>query len=180
MILSERLRALRAKYGITQKQCAEKLGVELTNYNKWENGISPSLETLCEIADYYCVTVDYLLGRDHCTTHEAQYINDVTGLSDKAISKLNYHTNKFAPSEYQKYFYIGLEALIEDYDLVRMAGEYFNGIYRRLQEMGVPILTEDEDTNRTIFAMAVYSRLENMKRYYIDSQGKPHDEEPVS
>jgi transcriptional regulator with XRE-family HTH domain len=59
----DELRRLRQNAGYTQKICAEKLGEESANYNKWENGVTPSFETLVKIADFFDVSVDYLLGR---------------------------------------------------------------------------------------------------------------------
>jgi phage repressor protein C with HTH and peptisase S24 domain len=45
-------------------QVAEKLGVSLGAYQKYENGSRDvSTEMLCKIADLYNVTTDYLLGR---------------------------------------------------------------------------------------------------------------------
>lgn len=68
---SKRLRELRAERKTTQKQCAESLGVKLTNYNKWENGITPSLEVIANIADYYEVSTDYLLGKESSTDYDS-------------------------------------------------------------------------------------------------------------
>ena len=61
----ERLKEARVKAGITQHEIAEALNINRTTYNKYENGASkPTPETLSRIADYFHVSVDYLLGRD--------------------------------------------------------------------------------------------------------------------
>lgn len=60
----ERLRELRKKAGLTQAAVGEILGVSIRGYTHYENGdrdMSP--EVLIALADYYGVTVDYLLGR---------------------------------------------------------------------------------------------------------------------
>ena len=63
MVFSERLAKLRKEKGINQKQCAEALGEEPANYNKWESGKNrPDFETVCKIAKFYGTTVDYLFG----------------------------------------------------------------------------------------------------------------------
>ncbi len=89
---SERLRALRAEAKLTQKQCAEQLGVETYNYNKWENEVSPPLGMICKIAEHFSVTTDYLLGLEDCRTHDGQAVFDKLGnrlgLSDEAIDAL--------------------------------------------------------------------------------------------
>ena len=46
-----------------QKQMAENLGITERNYQRYEATSNPSVKTLIKIADYFDVTIDYLLGR---------------------------------------------------------------------------------------------------------------------
>lgn len=63
--LSNRLKFLRQEIGISQKECAKKLGVDPSKYNKWENGKSnPDYDSLIMIAEFYSCSIDYLLGVD--------------------------------------------------------------------------------------------------------------------
>ena len=63
-IFRERLKIERKNAGYTQEQMAKLLGIKQPSYIRYENGSSePSLETLCQIADIFDVSVDYLLGR---------------------------------------------------------------------------------------------------------------------
>jgi transcriptional regulator with XRE-family HTH domain len=67
MKTNEILRALRQSQKLMQSDIAEKLGVSLSSYQKYErdkNCVMPSIEVLMRIADYYGVSVDYLLGRE--------------------------------------------------------------------------------------------------------------------
>lgn len=67
MKTNEILKSLRQKEGITQAEAAEKLGVSLSSYQKYERdkgSVMPSLDVLVKIADMYRVTTDYLLGRE--------------------------------------------------------------------------------------------------------------------
>lgn len=58
------LTTLRLEKGIYQKQLADHLRVSIGTISNYEQGIhSPDLRTLCKIADFYDVSVDYLLGR---------------------------------------------------------------------------------------------------------------------
>ena len=58
-----KLKELREKISISQKELANKLGIEYSKYNKYENGVyEPSIETLIKIADFFNVSVDTLLG----------------------------------------------------------------------------------------------------------------------
>lgn len=60
----ERLRELRTRHGYSQNELAKAIGVERTRYNKWETtGSEPSFAVLVQIADFFNVTTDYLLGR---------------------------------------------------------------------------------------------------------------------
>lgn len=63
-MFSERLKMLRKKADITQEELAKILGVERSSIGKYEaSGVIPSHNILIAIADYFGVSVDYLLGR---------------------------------------------------------------------------------------------------------------------
>lgn len=60
-----RIAALRAEKGIRQIELAQTLGVSQGTLSTWENGkYEPDIATLNKIANYFDVSVDYLLGRD--------------------------------------------------------------------------------------------------------------------
>lgn len=57
-----RLKELRGS--LTQDQTAKKLGLNRQTYRNYESGMrQPDFETLINIANYYNVSIDYLLGR---------------------------------------------------------------------------------------------------------------------
>lgn len=59
------LRMLRLAHGLTQQELAEHLGISPVTISGYELGRrEPSIEMLERIADYFDVTVDYLLGRE--------------------------------------------------------------------------------------------------------------------
>ena len=59
-----RLRDLREDADLSQKQVAEILHIQQTVYSRYERGYQTiPVEHLLVLADYYHVTVDYLLGR---------------------------------------------------------------------------------------------------------------------
>jgi transcriptional regulator with XRE-family HTH domain len=65
----ENLRSLREAKKITQSQLGEYLGAKKSAISLWESGKrQPDQETLVRIANYFDVTVDYLLGREEETT----------------------------------------------------------------------------------------------------------------
>ncbi|WP_083509150.1 helix-turn-helix domain-containing protein [Planococcus rifietoensis] len=68
-MLSQRMKSLRSKKKLTQSELAKILGVARTTYAMYEQGQrEPDYETLQKIADYFEVTVDYLLGREEKKT----------------------------------------------------------------------------------------------------------------
>lgn len=70
MKINENLKKLRVLKSLTQSDMAEILGISLSSYQKYErdkNCVTPSLDVLLRIADFFGVSVDYLLGREPAT-----------------------------------------------------------------------------------------------------------------
>ena len=64
MTYQRRLRDLREDHDKTQQQIADLLGTSQTMYARYERGATElPLRHLLVLADYYGVSVDYLLGR---------------------------------------------------------------------------------------------------------------------
>lgn len=60
-----KLKELRESRKITQTKLAENLGIKRITYNKYELGqAEPPIKTLIKIADYFNVSIDYLIERD--------------------------------------------------------------------------------------------------------------------
>src|SRR5271165_2307395 len=60
---NDRLRFIRESYGLSQQQLADRLGVNLNQINRYENGAAdPSLYQLKRLAKELQVTTDWLLG----------------------------------------------------------------------------------------------------------------------
>lgn len=58
------LKTLRLEQGLTQKQVAEILHISRVDYNRYERLIrTMPIEMVEELADYYKVSIDYLLER---------------------------------------------------------------------------------------------------------------------
>ena len=64
MIFNERLKILRAEHDLTQDKAAREMDMPLRSYTRLEaDGARPNYDTLLKIADYYGVSVDWLMGR---------------------------------------------------------------------------------------------------------------------
>ena len=62
-IFGERLKKLRKENNETQSELAQEIGVGTSMISMWEKGINyPEVKKLIEIAEYYNVSTDYLLG----------------------------------------------------------------------------------------------------------------------
>ena len=86
----KKLKALRQTKGISQQQLADVILVSQQSVNKYENhDVEPDINTLIKIADYFEVSLDYLVGR----TEIAEMIDEIS-MSDltadevKLIKKL--------------------------------------------------------------------------------------------
>lgn len=65
MFIYPRVRDLREDNDKTQKQIAELLNMQLTVYQRYERGERElPLWAAIKLADYYNITLDYLVGRD--------------------------------------------------------------------------------------------------------------------
>lgn len=84
-----RLKELRTNSGLQQKDIASALNISKQSYSNYELGQrEPSLETLCALADYFGVSVDYLLGKPQWTEE------------DKALGVGN-HKTTLSPEEWE-------------------------------------------------------------------------------
>ena len=61
---SERLKELRTSRRLYQRELAELLGISIRGYQCYETGEhDPGVKKLIALADYYNVSIDYLVGR---------------------------------------------------------------------------------------------------------------------
>lgn len=65
MNFNERLKYQRESFGCTQKQMAELIGITPRSYQRYESGErEPNIETLVQIANFFKISLDDLIGRD--------------------------------------------------------------------------------------------------------------------
>lgn len=63
MVFSQRLEELMRNTQTTAYRLAKSIGVHPTSIKNWLNGMSPNLETVNNIAAFFNVSTDYLLGK---------------------------------------------------------------------------------------------------------------------
>jgi len=70
-LFSERLKELRLQQNIKQKDLAAILSVGIRTIVNYENGSrEPTISALILLADYFCVSMDYLIGRSNNPRYE--------------------------------------------------------------------------------------------------------------
>lgn len=83
-----RLKELREQKKITQTQLAKETNIPMISYTRYENGITePSVQILIKLADYYNVSLDYLVGRQY--TNEIGYLDQQQTMAVQGYLKLN-------------------------------------------------------------------------------------------
>lgn len=64
VVFKDHLRSIRNSKKVTQKDIAKAVGVTERNYQDWEYGnTKPGFDALIALADYFDVSLDYLVGR---------------------------------------------------------------------------------------------------------------------
>ncbi|MEE1131997.1 MAG: helix-turn-helix transcriptional regulator [Caryophanon sp.] len=93
--LGKTIKQLREKKHISQKDFAEQLNISNVVLSRYENDIrKPDYDTLEKIADYFEVSIDYLLGRsDTLITQNDLYKGDFANLSQEQKEVLNFFLN---------------------------------------------------------------------------------------
>ena len=62
-MFSERIRMLRGEKHLTQAEVAREVGLSARGYQDLELGATPRGDTLLAIAEFYWVSIDWLMGR---------------------------------------------------------------------------------------------------------------------
>ena len=62
-MFSEKIRQLRKDRHLTQEEVAKEVGLSARGYQDLELGAKPRYDALLHIADFYDVSVDWLMGR---------------------------------------------------------------------------------------------------------------------
>lgn len=84
-----KIKELRKTAGLTQENAAKKLNISRQVFANYENEINqPSPEMLCEIADLFNCSIDYLVGREDEDGAIMIYGNQLSKDENQLIDKL--------------------------------------------------------------------------------------------
>ena len=91
-MIGHRLKNLRENINKDQYYIAEKIGIERNTYTRYENETrTPTIETLCKLAMFYNVRLDYILGLKN---HKNPYGNMTKYNEKKFIANIQLIRNK--------------------------------------------------------------------------------------
>ena len=120
-MITKRIKELREDKGLTIKALAEELGLNVATLSTYERGTrEPSINTIVQLAKYFNVTSDYLLGVSDNKIQENAVIGKELGLSDMSIAKLT-EIN----SEKEQNYIKALNMLIEHEKILHSISNYF-------------------------------------------------------
>lgn len=85
----KRLKALRESRGISPQQMADNLNISRPSYLNYENGKTKMPRKLEQIADFFGVTTEYLLGRDvpRKLGERISFLREINNVPQEAIAK---------------------------------------------------------------------------------------------
>lgn len=104
MNFGERLRSLRKDIDYSLRKMADELGISFSALGKYErNEHQPDFDTLEKIAEYFDVSIDWLLGRTNIRTYDEHvFYEDIEDISSKL---------KIIPKEYRREIVDAIDAL---------------------------------------------------------------------
>lgn len=103
----ETLKILREQKKITQEDLSKEINIKRQCISKYENGIvEPNIETLKKLANFFDVSVDYLIG------YKNQNKIDMSGLTEtqKNIIRMTYELNEIDAARVESYISAKLES----------------------------------------------------------------------
>ena len=101
-----RLKELRKLKNTTQTEIAELIGVKQQTYNGYENNkFQPDIETLIKLADYFDVSIDYLVERRHNNKVDLSNLSE----TQKNIINLTKELNELNAGRVESYIIAKLE-----------------------------------------------------------------------
>ncbi len=88
-IFSERLKKIRTGANLTQQQFANEIGISVAALSYYETGKRvPDIIFLFKVSEYFCIPIDYFLGKTNSIKKENTNISNKLRLSDKSIENI--------------------------------------------------------------------------------------------
>ena len=173
MEINEILKELRQRKHLTQQELATILDINLSSYQKYErpnNTIKPSIDALIKIADFYGVTVDYLLGREPAPL--PANVMEVLGI-EKSVDDDEFMRLYNELPDYAKQIFVDVMAKLAK--AMEQAKPQLNK--RRTKRLGdIDDALKQEETTQPVTSQ---SNIQVSKRAIARSKGNPFREAPT-
>ncbi|WP_090118182.1 helix-turn-helix domain-containing protein [Cohnella sp. OV330] len=100
----KRLRELRKRQGLTAKEFGSRFSLAESTISGYETGArKPDLELIEKFADYFEVSVDYLLGRSNSYIDQPGYSNDKNVSNEPEVQFIMRAKQEMSPKAYAKF-----------------------------------------------------------------------------
>lgn len=106
-----RLKELRQRNKLTQVELAKALSIGVVTYNRYELGLrEPDIETMKILANYFHVSVDYLIGNEQpnkldmtsLSDTKRKCIEDIQKMSDAEVEAISHYIDGMLGREFYK------------------------------------------------------------------------------
>lgn len=166
----ERLKILRQKKNVLQKEVAEAINVSRTTYVKYENGDSePSHKILIQLAEYYDVSLDYLLGISNSPKGMLSNIFPISKKKYRLLGEIACGKPIFADEDRESYVMSGTD--IDADFCLKANGDSMSGA--RILDGDIVFIKEMPMVNNGDIAAVIIGDEATLKRvYYYQEQAK--------
>jgi transcriptional regulator with XRE-family HTH domain len=112
-MLPNRIKQLRKERGLTQIQFANDFSIAQGTIGMWETGMRiPDTDTVKQLADYFDVSLDYLLGRTDIRKISTSTTNNAPIIADERVREIMTRIDSL-PEEKQALALRTIESLID-------------------------------------------------------------------
>lgn len=139
-----RIKELRTKNSLTQRELAKKIGVSDAAINKYEKGImQPKIDKVKKLSDFFNVSPAYLMGISNLDN-----INLASNITDEEFSKLNSYD--FGIIQYSDFQNIYSETLVNCTKLNLNTELITTPLFNVINSLNLIFCTTEEDTAENI------------------------------
>ena len=171
-IFSERLRALRREYNLSQGTLGERLGLAKSTINMYESASrEPNFRTLSAIADYFSVDVDYLLGKAEVRRADRTLPDGVRPITTKrfpVLGEIACGEPIFADESHESY--VDASADINADFCLTARGDSMIGA--RIHDGDVVFIREQPTVENGEIAAVIIGNEATLKRWYFDREAQ--------
>ena len=122
----------RKTHGFTQQSFADKFGISVETVKNWEQGRNvPELDTIKKLCQLFECNMDYLFSNISCKTHDAQFIQNTTGLSAESVRRISCRDNHFLDTLISSNDFYEIDSLFSQ---LENTIRFFNSCYEELKQ----------------------------------------------